>query len=82
MDYDLTTSVVKFFLKKTLNLVLIIWDLFRKMFAQVTFHNPQEMRHRQPYFMIKETYLTSLLFVSKCSLSECESHKYAFYEEQ
>lgn len=32
--------------------------------------------------MIKETYLTSLLFVWKCWLSECESHKYAFYEEQ
>ena len=43
-----------------------MWDLFRKMFAQVTFHNPQEMRHRQPFTLVfafkqnndKETNLT------------------------
>ena len=51
MDYDLTTSVVKFFLKN-IDSNVIIWDLFQKMFAQVTFHNPQEMRHRQPYFSV------------------------------
>ena len=85
MNYELTTFLLAFFLKKK---KLTLVSIYETCFGICQSGLLQEMSHRKLYLCeplsktmtLKETNLLCLF--SNCRLSNCALHKYAFHEEQ